>query len=295
MIQTRTAVRALWTIVQLFAVLGCTPEPEPEPSRRVLLFGIDGASFRVIDPMIRRGLLPNLAQLAREGSSGPLRAHFPIISPRIWTSMATGKSPEKHGISDWVRIAEDGGNELLLSSDRVGAALWNIASDAGRTVGVVNWLNTYPVEAIRGVMVSDFAVPEERSNREVFFARKDRSEAAEPDDAVVTYPASWAESLERIKASERLLANFADPYAGNDQRRVSGARQDELVLRAQEIAIAPLLDELTGERVPVGIDSSCQSRADPVTADARGGWHAWLGDGFGPRIERGALEIAVIA
>jgi hypothetical protein len=79
---------------------------------------------------------------------------MPPLSPRIWASIATGQPPEVHGIVNW-HIYEDGRLHLYSSFDRRSPAIWNIASALGRTVGVVNWLTTYPAEAVKGFMVSD--------------------------------------------------------------------------------------------------------------------------------------------
>ena len=81
---------------------------EPTPRGRVLLVGIDGASPRLTGPWIEQGLLPHLAEIERTGVSGELRSHRPLLSPRIWTSIATGKAPGKHGITSWVFKEETG-------------------------------------------------------------------------------------------------------------------------------------------------------------------------------------------
>ena len=73
-------------------------------------------------------------------------------------SIATGKKPSKHGIVAFAWKDEEGTPHLYLSSDRKTHALWNIASEAGLTVGVVNWWNTYPPERVRGVIVSDHSL-----------------------------------------------------------------------------------------------------------------------------------------
>ena len=61
---------------------------------RVLLVGIDGASPRLVEPLLAAGRLPNLARIAREGVWGRLQSHLPLASPRIWNTIATGKAPE---------------------------------------------------------------------------------------------------------------------------------------------------------------------------------------------------------
>jgi len=139
----------------LVAVLCFACGSEPKPRGRVLLVGIDGASLQIARPLIREGKLPNLARIARDGVSGPLRSHLPLASPRIWASIATGKSPKHHGVLSFARKAADGEQRLYQSFDRKAHALWNIVSDAGKSVAVVNWWTTYPVEKVRGVVVSD--------------------------------------------------------------------------------------------------------------------------------------------
>ncbi|HMB70236.1 MAG TPA: alkaline phosphatase family protein [bacterium] len=122
---------------------------------RVLILGIDGTAPRLVKVWMSEGKLPNLRSLAEQGSSGRIRGDEVILSPRIWTSVATGKSPALHGIKAWVLP----GNRLYQGSDRRGAALWTIASAAGLRVATVNWLATHPPEKIDGVVISELAQP----------------------------------------------------------------------------------------------------------------------------------------
>jgi len=175
---------------------------------RVLLIGIDGASPRVVTPMLAAGRLPYLAELARQGVWGPLRSQIPLASPRIWNTIATGKEPEKHGIRSFVRREGDH-LELLLSSDRKTHALWNIASDAGLTVGVVNFWNTYPPERVDGVMVSDHLLAAEVEGREKL------AHAAPAPRGPVVYPEDWEPRIAALLASGSRAVEVADPFAGN--------------------------------------------------------------------------------
>ena len=68
---------------------------------RVLVIGIDGGSWNVIDPMIAAGELPNLKALIANGGSANLATVEPVTSPVVWTSIATGRTPEIHGITDF--------------------------------------------------------------------------------------------------------------------------------------------------------------------------------------------------
>ena len=73
----------------------CTALPH-EAAARVLVVGIDGASWCVIDPMIAEGALPNFAALIERGGSAELDTVDPLTSPVVWSSIATGRSPEAH-------------------------------------------------------------------------------------------------------------------------------------------------------------------------------------------------------
>jgi predicted AlkP superfamily phosphohydrolase/phosphomutase len=74
--------------------------PENAPAR-VIVIGIDGASWNAIDPMLEAGTLPNLKSLIDRGGSANLDTVEPVISPVVWTSIATGRSPAAHGVTDF--------------------------------------------------------------------------------------------------------------------------------------------------------------------------------------------------
>ena len=76
-------------------------------SVKVLFILFDGAEWDVINPLLRRRKLPNLAKFMREGTHGRLRSleGTALASPILWTSMASGKLPYKHGIKDFYDTA----------------------------------------------------------------------------------------------------------------------------------------------------------------------------------------------
>ena len=129
--------------------------PEPPP-RRVLLIGLDGADWEIIDPLMQQGRMPNLKRLVDSGVRARLRTITPVLSPIIWTSMATGVGPDRHGIVDFLATSRTTGNQIPVTSNmRQVKALWNILSDSGRTSGIVGWWATWPAEEVRGFIVSD--------------------------------------------------------------------------------------------------------------------------------------------
>lgn len=198
--------RRLLLIALMLATTACGETQEGGERRRALIVGIDGATFRVADPLLAEGRLPNLARIAEAGVAGPLHSEMPIRSPRIWNSIATGKSARKHGIVDFTRKTPSGERRLLLSHDRHAHALWNIASDADLAVSVVNFWNTYPPERINGVMVSDHLIAREIEGREEFTG------ATHTPTGSVVHPEEWQGKLSELMAREDALIDFPSPF-----------------------------------------------------------------------------------
>lgn len=122
----------------------------------VVLIGLDGADWNIIDPLLAAGKLPNLAGLIEKGSRARLLTISPTLSPVIWTTIATGVKPERHGIVDFTAVNNDTGAAVPVTSNlRRVPALWNILSDAGRSVGFVGWWASFPAEKVNGYIVSD--------------------------------------------------------------------------------------------------------------------------------------------
>jgi predicted AlkP superfamily phosphohydrolase/phosphomutase len=92
----------------------------------------------------------------REGAYAPCLTFKPTKSVVIWTSIATGKRMEKHGIIDWMLLSEERKEKVLATGNvRRTEALWNITTAAGKGAQVINWWATWPAEAVRGEMVSN--------------------------------------------------------------------------------------------------------------------------------------------
>src|SRR5258705_9338382 len=72
---------------------------EPAP---IAIIGVDGADWQTIDPLIAAGRLPAFAVLKAAGGTGTMRPEPPLLSPIIWTTIATGPRPEDHGVVDFM-------------------------------------------------------------------------------------------------------------------------------------------------------------------------------------------------
>ncbi len=124
--------------------------------RRLIIVGVDGGDWANLKPLISAGRLPNFARLVREGATGPLRSEEPMLSPLLWTTMATGRYPEDHGILNFTVVDPKTGARAPISRlYRKVDAFWNMLSRNQRTVDMVGWLATDPAETISGVMVTD--------------------------------------------------------------------------------------------------------------------------------------------
>jgi predicted AlkP superfamily phosphohydrolase/phosphomutase len=130
---------------------------------KLLIIGLDGATWRVIEPLIERGKLPNLARLIRDGTSGNLRSLEPMISTMLWTSISSGKLPDEHGVRDFA-----------ISSRAVRCKrLWDIFGEQGLSVGIYGHLITWPPEPVEGFMVpGTFALGPETHPPELAFLRR---------------------------------------------------------------------------------------------------------------------------
>ena len=123
---------------------------------KVIFLGIDGLDPLAIDLLMSEGKLPNFARLRQDGAYGRLISQKPILSPIIWTTIATGKTPGQHGIGHFVAVDPQTGEKLPVTSDlRRVEALWNIAAKADRRPVVVGWWATWPPETLDGLIVSD--------------------------------------------------------------------------------------------------------------------------------------------
>ncbi len=123
---------------------------------KVLLVGLDGADWGIIEPLIAGGRLPVLARLKREGAWGTLLSEHPMLSPLLWTTIATGRSPERHGVMDFLMRDPHSGRMVPISAAfRRVKALWNVLTDFGMESDFVAWWATWPAERVRGTMISD--------------------------------------------------------------------------------------------------------------------------------------------
>jgi hypothetical protein len=154
----------------------------PNRRRRILLVGFDGLDPVTLQTLMARGEMPTFSGLRHDGTFARSKTLSPTASPIIWSTIATGKQPEKHGIFGFVnhtfpglerpiaRYPEGVGYQRMTSlytslglsrpippsRDQLTTnAIWDVVSATGGRVAVVNWWVSWPAESVHGVIVSD--------------------------------------------------------------------------------------------------------------------------------------------
>ena len=114
----------------------------PEKPRPLVVVGIDGAEWDVVEQLWAEGKLPHLKAIAERGVTEVLRTRYGS-SPVIWTTIATGRESRVHGITGFTVPTAEGEVPVGSTLRRV-PALWNMASTAGLRVAVVSWWASWP-------------------------------------------------------------------------------------------------------------------------------------------------------
>ncbi len=131
-----------------------------EGGGRVLLVGLDGATFAMLDPWIERGLLPNLQKLIAEGTRALLQSVIPPITGPAWVSFSTGVHPGKHGIFDFrKRVPGRPERQLISALDVQVPTVWEMLAEAGLPVGLINLPVTYPPSDRTSFHLTDMLTP----------------------------------------------------------------------------------------------------------------------------------------
>ncbi len=116
---------------------------------KFLMLGFDGTSWQVINPLLEKGELPTISKIMKEGTYGNLRSLSSMFSPQVWNSIATGKTPDKHGIMDFFGES----NDVLVKR------IWEIMEEDGQSIGIFGYFSTYPPRPVNGFIVPGFMAP----------------------------------------------------------------------------------------------------------------------------------------
>lgn len=212
---------------------------------KLLVLGIDGADFDIIDPLFEAGRMPNLKRIADEGVREPLRSTIPPSTCPGWQSFYTGKDPGNIGIFGF-RNFEPGSYEVHVpdSSDLTEATYWELLGDEGMRTGIVGGPFTYPPQAVDGFMVSGPWTP---SDAETFTYPPELSAELRDvcDGDYVFIPEHYEESEfkeafdRRTEVATHLLQHqawdvFTLVYRPDPLQHVYWDKDDEVVFRVYE-------------------------------------------------------------
>jgi predicted AlkP superfamily phosphohydrolase/phosphomutase len=182
--------------------------------RKALVIGLDGATLDLIRPWVRSGELPTFARLMRQGSYGELRSVLPPLTAPAWTTIVTGTNPGKHGLVDfWARDFPGYDFRLLSSSSRARPCLWDLVSEAGGGVIVLNVPMTFPPTPVNGVMVSGMDTP--GLDAEYTYPPDVKHELTEAVGKYVIVPDDWLYSRRRQfdRARREILTGIETQFA----------------------------------------------------------------------------------
>ncbi|MFN0151868.1 MAG: alkaline phosphatase family protein [bacterium] len=188
--------------------------------KRLFIFALDGATWHIMTPLLDAGKMPNTARLIANGVRAELATIEPTLSPAIWTTIATGVLPVRHGIHGFDGVPGMTMKTLPNSRMRKVKAYWNILADFGRTTGTFCWWVTWPADDVGdgSFQVSD-RVPYTRMEAAI------RRAGLSPDD---TYPPELIEKLSPL--IER--PNQIDPAIAAKFLKMSKTEMQETLLAA---------------------------------------------------------------
>ncbi len=172
-------------------------------SKKVILLGIDGGTFNLIKPYIKRGELPTFKKVLEKGSHGKLETTIPCLSMPAIPSLFTGTNPGKLGVFGFLKSD----SSPLTYNDIKEKAFWDVLGDEGYKSCVVNFTGTYPPRIRNGIMIagnapsedSEYVYPTEmKSEVGGFYSEFERIKKLEENPA---------KNMNRIIAHARLAVN----------------------------------------------------------------------------------------
>lgn len=188
--------------------------PNASATRKVLLIGWDAADWKAINPLMDEGLMPNLQRLVEQGTMGSLATLMPPLSPMLWTSIATGKRPYKHGILGFSEALANGQwVRPVTNRHRKVKAIWNILNQQGLSPHVVGWWPSHPAEPVNGTMISNFFQRAHKPIDQPWPMREGTVHPAEKSDLFAKMRVHPAELTEAI------IAPFVPDLAQVDQEK----------------------------------------------------------------------------
>lgn len=124
---------------------------------KLLIIGIDGATFDIIRPLVQAGELPHFGRVLREGVSSDMESTFPPVTGPAWVSFMTGVNPGKHGMFGFFGYTSQGYERPFTSYKDIKVdTIWKILSNSGKRVCLINVPMTYPADELNGFVIPGY-------------------------------------------------------------------------------------------------------------------------------------------
>ena len=168
-------------------------------NNKVLVIGLDGATWNLLKPLIEEKKLPTIEKLKENGCHGNLESCIPHVTFPAWKCYSTGKNPGKLGVYWWMDLDIKSRKTRVNSSNSFKSLeIWDHLGIEGVKCGIMGMPTTYPPKKVNGFMASEF----------------------NPSDSGYTYP----EELEtELKEKFGFIAEFGD-YHGEDREKMAENR-----------------------------------------------------------------------
>jgi predicted AlkP superfamily phosphohydrolase/phosphomutase len=128
--------------------------------RRVMVIGLDGATFALLEPLMASGVMPFLARFREESAYGELLSTMPPVTAPAWASFMTGVNPGRHGIYEFAHRQRGSLSQVPVNATYLQSpTLWQRLSTGGVRVGVINVPLTYPPTPVNGFLISGLMTP----------------------------------------------------------------------------------------------------------------------------------------
>ena len=232
--------------------------------KKAIVIGLDGLDPGIVDAMLGRGELPNLAKIRKSGTYSRLATTYPAQTPVAWSSFVTGANPGRHGIFDFIsRDPQTYRPDAALSrfepaknmlaqprvvNQRKGVPVWQVLTQAGIPSTVLRCPCTFPAEALQGRMIAGVGVPDVRgSQSKGTFYTQDKTVRAQENEQLIT-----------LDEGDNLTTRVIGPW---------NTKQSPVVDTSCEIRV---LVDRTARRLLIQINGSSEK-----LSVFEGGWSEW--------------------
>ncbi|MFN7974566.1 MAG: alkaline phosphatase family protein [Acidobacteriota bacterium] len=241
----------------------------PEPGAPVLLLGVDGLAPAILGRLAKDGRLPFFARLLSTGSKLDLASDEPMLSPRLWNTMATGTLPEEHGVTGFTfRLPGTYRSILANAALRRRPAFWEILAGRGHSVAIVNWLTTYPAAAVPGgAIVSGDFVAQWRPASHATYPEDLGAALASRIDASHDLSDAAGAALRDVVAPDAADRDLLRSYVGRDRRAALAAAMLARDRRPEIASVYFAGIDITGHLAWTGTDGGPAVQAYYVYAD----------------------------